>query len=132
MKGLSLVRVGLLSWVVLLLFAAPAVALRKPLAPYIGGLGAEMVAAVLVLFVACGTAFWFLHKGWFPSTRAKLYLIGLVWCLASIAADFLCRAGFRQMPWERFDVTGGEFLSFLSLVLVFIPMGVAQRNQLID
>lgn len=96
----------------------------------------EIVGLIFGVFIACVIAYWFLHKAWFPADRPKLYFIGVLWVLFTlgfevIVSTFVMKQSLSSI-FEAFRIDEGRLLAIGLIALFFIPMAVAQRNEVID
>ena len=97
---------------------------------------AEIFGLVSGVFLACVVAYWFLHKGWFPSTRGGLYGIGFLWSIMTIMFEFLFFHYVMGHDWSSltaaYRIDQGRLYLLGLVALLFVPMAVAQRNEVID
>ena len=110
----------------------PAEALKHSASSPVHPFGVEVVGIVILLFLACVVAYWFLHKAWFPDIRKRLYLIGLVWVVLTLAFQDSA-AAMRDVPLTTvYRIDQGKLFLLGHMALLFVPMAVAQRNRVIE
>ncbi len=133
----SVFRQAFLSWIAFILVECLLGAFRqKVLEPRFSMIAVEIFGLVTGICVACIVAYWFLHKGWFPAQRPKLYGIGILWIVFTIVFEFLffslVMGHERSVVIDAYRMDQGRLFVLGLIALLFIPMAVAQRNGVID
>ena len=132
MKNLPLFLQALLSWCLFIVMWLPADALKRSASSSAHPFAVEVIGFVALLFLASVVAYWFLHKAWFPDTRKRLYLIGLIWVVLTQVFQ-ASSAIMREIPFATvYRIDQGKLFLLGHLALLFVPMAVAQRNRVIE
>lgn len=136
MKKANVFCQAIVSWTAFILCAVVVLIFyTHTLSPRFPVMVTEIFSVVAGVFFAAFIAFWFLHKGWFPSTRPKLYVIGSLWVGLTVAFQVvfsLIANGDASALLDPYRIDQGSLFPLLLVALLFIPMAVAQRNEVID